>query len=146
MWVAVSAGVLLRNEHASSSARTVRCQFKVARRSVDVGNRTSQPVDSPLLELFQCDLGGGGHFVKIQAVRILLVLIEGSCKLPLFVINSAPSLRIDAIEFLLDHGGLVGSSEMGAVRCAFKRFTSSRDKLVWERVDANPCPAFITVD
>lgn len=69
MCAVVSAGVLLRKEHASSSARTVGCMSAIGLLVFDSfvggGRRcTSQPVDGPLLELLERDLGGGGDVVE----------------------------------------------------------------------------------
>ena len=54
MWVAVSAGVLLRAEHVSNSARTAR-KKALADLTIAIDRRrvrhTSESIDSPLLKL-----------------------------------------------------------------------------------------------
>lgn len=47
---------------------------------------TSQPVDGPLLEFLELDLGGRGGFVETESVEIILLLELGNSELPFFVI------------------------------------------------------------
>lgn len=65
MCAAVSAGVLLRKEHASSSARTSRSASAFETFEDRNGVSTFQPVNGPLLELFQRDLCCGWDFVEV---------------------------------------------------------------------------------
>ena len=102
MCAAVSVGVLLRKEHASSSARTSNNQ------SQDVGaflkrDSTSQPVNCPLLELLKRDLSGGGKFVEVQAAGVIVLFIDRTCKLLLLMIDGISSLGINAIGVLPNH-------------------------------------------
>ena len=51
----------------------------------DVGH-TSKPVDSPLLELFKCDLSGWRDLVEVQSMRIFKLFVRGSCEQLFFII------------------------------------------------------------
>ncbi len=65
IWAAVSAGVLLRNEHASSSASTGKCQSESSCLEEDQIGRTPESINSPLLELFKRDVSRRGNLVEI---------------------------------------------------------------------------------
>lgn len=47
---------------------------------------TSEPIDGPLLELLEFDLGGRRGFVEAQPMGIILLLVLGNSKLLLFMI------------------------------------------------------------
>lgn len=126
MCAAVSAGVLLRKEQASSSARTAQgtrqlggfgCDGvgKEVYRSCDsrgergIEELTSQPVDRPLLELLERDVGGGRRAVVVQPVGVALLFPLSGAELRLAVVKHVATLGLDAVWVLTDHfGGLVG--------------------------------------
>lgn len=104
MCAVVSAGVLLRKAHASSSART--SQFvSVGLLVIDENyeGSTFQSVDSPLLEFFQGDFRGGRDLVEVQAMLVFLLLVCWSCELLLLVVDSGSPFRVDSIDILPDH-------------------------------------------
>lgn len=65
---------------------------------------TSQSIDSPLLELFERDLGRGRDFIEAQAVRVVLLFVVcGSCELFLLVINRTSPFRVNSMMVLSYH-------------------------------------------
>ena len=104
MCASVSAGVRLRKEQASSSARTRdhqrRSQVKM------VNSNTSQSVYGPLLKVFESDLCGWRDAVQIEPMGIFLLLVSRIGELSLSVADSVLSFGIDAISICSDHGVL----------------------------------------
>ena len=101
-WAAVSAGVLLRNEQASISARTDHCQPRSLSTYRGV-SRTSQPINGPLFELLECDLGRRGNFIEAQAVRVVQLFVRGSCELFSLVVNCTSPFAVNSIVILSNH-------------------------------------------
>lgn len=64
---------------------------------------TSKPVNGPLFELLECDLGGGGYFVKAQAVGVLLRFVSRVGELSLLGVDGIFPLGVNAIKVLAKH-------------------------------------------
>lgn len=79
--------------------------MKVSQRESELatGSDTSQSIDSPLLELFECDLSRGGNFVQAQAVRVVLLFEFWRSKLFLSVINGTSPFGINSTVVLFYH-------------------------------------------
>ncbi len=92
---------------------------------------TSQPIDSPLLELLECDLGRGGDFVEAQAVRVVLLFICGNCELFLLVINRTSSFGVNSIIVLSYH---LCSSQFW--KCKMKSVNALKKMPLVSRIDA----------
>ncbi len=102
IWAAVSAGVLLRNEQASSSARTGDDQY-IVNQNQGSDSDTSQSIYGPLLELLKSDFSGGRDLIEVQSVGIFLLLVCWDCELLLLVIKCTPPLRVYTTVVLSDH-------------------------------------------
>lgn len=103
MCVAVSAGDLFLKEHASSSASTDYSQKIRMLPVLATILHTSQTINSPLFELFECDIGRWRREVEIQPVLVLDILVCGRRELFLPVIQLLPLTRINSREVLSDH-------------------------------------------
>ena len=101
--MAVSAGVLFRNEQASSSARTGVVSGSSFHRTVRLGTHTSQSIDCPLFKLLKGDLLSRRELIEAQTMRIIMSLINGSCELFLLVVDVVASLWVNAVELWVHH-------------------------------------------
>lgn len=98
----VSAAVLLRYEHASISARTMRVND--AAHTAELNEiRTLQSVNSPLFKLLKRYLCSRRCVVEVQSIWVVLLLENRCSKLLLFRVKDSPSLGINFIELLTDH-------------------------------------------
>ena len=80
--------------------------FKALDKHLHIDN-TPQSIDRPLFELLECNLRCWWGLVKVQPVRILLLLVEGCGKLLFLVINSTSTLWVNTIEVLSDHSKVI---------------------------------------
>lgn len=65
---------------------------------------TLQPVNSPLLKLFESDFRRWRRVVQVQAMRILLLLVDRRSELSFFMVDSRPAFRVNPIRILSNHG------------------------------------------
>ena len=65
---------------------------------------TLQPVNSPLLKLFESDFRRWRRVVQVQAMRILLLLVDRRSELSFFMVDSRPAFRVNPIRVLSNHG------------------------------------------
>lgn len=119
MCAAVSVGLLLRKEHASSSAKTAAMFWSAVRheptsiRQISTNNPqkscllTSQPIYRPLLKLLESNIGCGGVGVKVETVRVLGVFELRRSKLLLPVVDDIAPLGINPIIVLPQHLGIL---------------------------------------
>ena len=101
----VSAGVLLRNEHASSSTSTAVCKSKHHVHDLPKAWHTSQPIYGPLLKLFEGDLGGRWNHIQVELVRVFLLFVRCIRKLFFLMTDGTLSFLIDAITVMSKHLG-----------------------------------------
>jgi hypothetical protein len=66
---------------------------------------TLQPINGPLLELFEGDFSSRRCIIDVHAMGIVLLLECCSGKLPFLVINDSPPFRINAVNILSHHDG-----------------------------------------
>lgn len=64
---------------------------------------TLQPINSPLLKLLEGDLRRGRRVVQVQAMRIVLLLVDRRSKLSFLVVDSRPAFRVDPMCILSNH-------------------------------------------
>ena len=64
---------------------------------------TSDPIDGPLLELFERDFCRGRDGVEVQSVRILDRFVGWSGELFALVVEGGPSFGVDSVHVLSDH-------------------------------------------
>ena len=71
---------------------------------------TPQPIDSPLFELLEGNLGRWRESVEVQTMRVIRHLEGCTCKLLFLVVECAPSFGINPIIVLSNHGGQTRAS------------------------------------
>lgn len=67
------------------------------------GKYTLQPVNCPLLELFESDLCRRRRVVQVQTVRVILLLVGGCSELLLLGIDCCPALWVNPMSVLSNH-------------------------------------------